>query len=639
VLELSAVVLVGAACAALGLASDQYPVFAFLLAIALAGPFVRTRLTSFTSARAFAALGVPFVLLRQVRPIDGSSGLGFNTEFYVATFLVCAVIARLWSPPDRHRLVHALFGTGIALALCGKEVKNAPFGACVAAWAFASLAITRGALATQRSAEGAVRGVKLGIVVALLAGMSVATFFTTRWVLKTYNESAPTFVNFLQSRSHSHGGGFSGQARLGSISEMRGDGGREIALRAFARAAPGYLRGKVFAEYARSEWRAPSSGQSVAPERNAATAGMGRVALPGRTAPRVGREPELSVFPSSTYTGHFFLPLDAAAFTTASPEVTVFPGGACEDPASEGGGYDVFLERAPLADDARDPVYRALPADPELGRALDATLAKLERRDGSLESALHALVHHFSTNYTYRVGVHFDPGSDPMTQFLTQLDKGHCELFASAGTLLLRRMGFAARYVTGFICAERGASSDLWLARNEHGHAWVEVFDEERGGWRTAEFTPDSGLPRTEAEEGAWTARLEALSAEARRLSALSSRVGVAGVVRAFGTWLLARWYRTALVAVALAALFWRRVRRRRPRASVVRASVLPPDLERERKKLLELEHRLARAGFPRSPAETLEEYARRLDATEYPARRECATFLRDYGAKRYAPR
>jgi hypothetical protein len=81
---------------------------------------------------------------------------------------------------------------------------------------------------------------------------------------------------------------------------------------------------------------------------------------------------------------------------------------------------------------------------------------------------------------------------DPVEFFLTKSKCGHCELFASAAALLLRKKGIPARYVTGLICFERHPSQDYYVARLANAHAWVEAFLRDENRWVLVEATPPS---------------------------------------------------------------------------------------------------------------------------------------------------
>ncbi len=65
-------------------------------------------------------------------------------------------------------------------------------------------------------------------------------------------------------------------------------------------------------------------------------------------------------------------------------------------------------------------------------------------------------------------------------QFLDDTKRGHCSLYASAMTLILRELGIPARYCTGFyVEGENGGGSVL--LREKNLHAWVEVYLGEYG--------------------------------------------------------------------------------------------------------------------------------------------------------------
>lgn len=89
-------------------------------------------------------------------------------------------------------------------------------------------------------------------------------------------------------------------------------------------------------------------------------------------------------------------------------------------------------------------------------------------------------------NYTYSLTA--DNGTDdPVMSFLTETKSGHCSLYASALTLLLREYGIPARYCTGFV-ADPSLGGTVTL-RAKNLHAWTEVYLDEYG-WVT--FDPTS---------------------------------------------------------------------------------------------------------------------------------------------------
>ena len=87
-------------------------------------------------------------------------------------------------------------------------------------------------------------------------------------------------------------------------------------------------------------------------------------------------------------------------------------------------------------------------------------------------------------NYTYSLDTRID-NRDPVMSFLEDTKSGHCALYASAMTLILRDWGIPARYCTGF-----AASADLKMQtlRSRDLHAWCEVYFEGMG-WITFDPT------------------------------------------------------------------------------------------------------------------------------------------------------
>lgn len=96
------------------------------------------------------------------------------------------------------------------------------------------------------------------------------------------------------------------------------------------------------------------------------------------------------------------------------------------------------------------------------------------------------------SNYTYSLDGS-NNSRNPVMQFLNDTKRGHCSLYASAMTLILRQIGIPARYCTGFyIESENGSHSVLMKEKNLH--AWVEVYTGQYG-WVTFDPTSSSAYP------------------------------------------------------------------------------------------------------------------------------------------------
>jgi transglutaminase-like putative cysteine protease len=107
-------------------------------------------------------------------------------------------------------------------------------------------------------------------------------------------------------------------------------------------------------------------------------------------------------------------------------------------------------------------------------------IAERVGRDNPLELA-RALEEHFvqSEEYIYTMDftqVPRQPLIDPIEDFVANHKMGHCEMFASALTLMLRNQGIPARVVVGFCGGYYNDWTSCYTFTNQHAHAWVEAY-------------------------------------------------------------------------------------------------------------------------------------------------------------------
>jgi transglutaminase-like putative cysteine protease len=84
-------------------------------------------------------------------------------------------------------------------------------------------------------------------------------------------------------------------------------------------------------------------------------------------------------------------------------------------------------------------------------------------------------------------------GFSAIERFIFMEKQGHCELFSSAGAVLLRLAGVPARMVAGFRVTH-GTSAGVLNLRQGDAHAWLEFWD-PAVGWRALDLTPRSMMP------------------------------------------------------------------------------------------------------------------------------------------------
>ncbi len=96
---------------------------------------------------------------------------------------------------------------------------------------------------------------------------------------------------------------------------------------------------------------------------------------------------------------------------------------------------------------------------------------------------------------------------DPVMQFLTETQRGHCEYFASAMTLLCQSVGVDARVITGFVAYEYDPAAQSYLVLQSNAHAWVEVRTGPRR-YSTYDPTPPATLQELHSTTASITDRL-----------------------------------------------------------------------------------------------------------------------------------
>ncbi|MBL4846640.1 MAG: transglutaminase domain-containing protein [Planctomycetes bacterium] len=620
---------------------------------------------------AYAALGGVFLLWQQSLStiLSGLGGTRFHGTFFAAhTCLSCGALALFAPRSVRGRIPWGLMFGIAALCFTGGGFPN--WIAKQASWKralpglaevvsprmfyagvvflFGSLALVgfRAALPHRPGPPARGRAVRWGllaVVLALSIGLSEGAAYTTR---ENYQKLSSLYVKMARGLRLRASGGFSGQAELGDVLAEQGiGGGRGVALEVISKDRPGLLKGRVFLRYTGRGWDVGKNQAGVPAE----TDDFGRWTIPGRGEPAPEQAPDLTVRPAARYEAILFTPLLTQAVEGPSAKVILHAGGVLHSTQeSSADGYRVWTSPAPVHREAGRDAYLELPEDPELLAALDEHIAAAKLRDEAgaplrLDKVVGRLARHFDRRYQYKFGIQFEEGSDPLTQFLRVKDHGHCELFASSGALILRRLGFKTRYVTGFVCIEQNEyDKELWIARNRMAHAWVEVYHPALG-WREAEFTPGSAIPQV--GKATWMESLtEWLQGKWTRFKAIPWRelpAHAVGLVRDLLSWVFAAWWRVAiLLSLGVAFVLWRR-RRRVPPAPLAGERTLAPGVEQVRQSYLAREGLLSPHGLSRAPSETLLAQALRLQICIWPEglileRSEVVDAIEAFAAARY---
>ncbi|HWL95227.1 MAG TPA: DUF3488 and transglutaminase-like domain-containing protein [Phycisphaerae bacterium] len=94
--------------------------------------------------------------------------------------------------------------------------------------------------------------------------------------------------------------------------------------------------------------------------------------------------------------------------------------------------------------------------------------------------------------------------ADPVVDFLFESQRGYCEHFASAMTLMCQSLGFPTRMVTGFQGGEINEVGGFFQFRRKDAHAWVEVWLPE-SGWTLFDPTPASAAETRRGQPSLWS--------------------------------------------------------------------------------------------------------------------------------------
>ncbi len=276
---------------------------------------------------------------------------------------------------------------------------------------------------------------------------------------------------------------------------------------------------------------------------------------------------------------------------------------------------------APSGDAVDGPAALDLTVPPGLAPKLrELATAWTAGASGTRARAL-ALERHLRQDFTYTLDRPATPrGQSVLLDFLLVHREGHCEFFASAFVVLARSLGIPARLVAGYRVVEHNGFGGYAVVRAKHAHAWAEAYvpaapDLTRSAFEVFDPTPaaptlveSSDRTATAFFDYLWTSLVRfydaAVATPERTIPALGG---------------------AALVALAVRAL--RNRRRSREREDDVDA---PPVA------FVQFEARLAKEGFVRDRAETLEAFASRITLA---GRQPLSHALRRYAKARYGAR
>lgn len=449
-------------------------------------------------------------------------------------------------------------------------------------------------------------------------------------------------------------------SRLGAIRQhMIGDPG-EVALRAYAEASPGYLRGTIFDTYQNSVWKNATERALYEDESDSLRPRQVSVLSEAQTSLMRPTNAPMSRFQVRKNSGERFvgtieihnIPLKGSrVFTSLSTDWM------------EAAGSEIQLshhDQVLAGIDTSEPYVLGVTEDtPQetMGEIRRSTMLSMPLQvrqiiepitrgicQGILtpKAKAEAIQKFFQSNFQYTLqDRNASPsGMDPIANFIVTRHPAHCEYFGTATALMLRCVDVPTRYVTGYVVDEKSDEYDYFVARNRDAHAWVEAYDDTTERW----FPVESTVGRYYRTLALDDESSEASDQATDRFLDFENEDSILGMI--FGRLLsfrasdslqvVFRFAQLPLFCVAV-GLLWLRYRNR------IKGQT-DEEEQRVRQMLVQMDRKLKRYTMMRSPTETLHQFARRLESEasgEDQAERasfmvKAADWYRHYASARY---
>ena len=127
---------------------------------------------------------------------------------------------------------------------------------------------------------------------------------------------------------------------------------------------------------------------------------------------------------------------------------------------------------------------------------IDDFIAEKDLNGDSLLDSVQRIINLFKSEYLYNISnLECYNADDYVVSFLTDTKIGKCDIFASAGAIILRALGYPTRVICGY--GMNGECLDKIYYNPTCGHAQCQVYIDGKG-WVTFEFTV---APLAEGEE------------------------------------------------------------------------------------------------------------------------------------------
>ena len=296
------------------------------------------------------------------------------------------------------------------------------------------------------------------------------------------------FISIPRRGSYFITGGFGRGSGLSDIVDLNFSGkikdSTALAMQIEGENIPVYWKAKVYYLYKKGRWYSGEKGEVK----------TGREIVP---LPKLDKTlnvryllkyPRLIPFPENTsviliYEGAYWSHRDFLEFGGAVRTYRI----------ARGKGPSEITVLRPLNDHearflGKENVWKYRPVSIDLSKEEWSRIKRVARelKGSNLEDTLSNIEQFLTDNYEYTTSLELLK-KEPVYNFLFFSKKGHCELFATASSVILKALGWDARFVTGFRIREIG--DDWAIARMRDAHAWVEVWN----GKKWIKFDPSPG--------------------------------------------------------------------------------------------------------------------------------------------------
>ena len=400
----------------------------------------------------------------------------------------------------------------------------------------------------HKSSRGLDRAKTLMLALSALASVMLAAGAIK--LFDIYRNDIRKLENYLTSLARSGALGssnvlFGDEVDLNTtISDSFKNNMKTVMLRVRGPHAPGYLRGRAYQHYSNGLWRdSQEPPAALGFELNVENLAVSAF-FPGDRVDAHGKNRFDIYHTLRCHSDYLFLPPQTQRLELVAEKVESSANGLLRPTIWEpGAGYSAMIDGPavpsafPMPRDFTPQDYLHIPKS-----ALQAVSGLAEEAginaapSGISESEVIDMINTVLKNkFSYSLSP--EPpkrGVDPISNFINTSRKGHCELFATAATLLLRHAGIPSRYVTGFVCTEQHPSGNYFVARGGDAHAWCEAYLEDGKGWVLVDPTPADDVERSGSYWGLPGALFDGIQQAFQQLLADVKRGYVARAVISF---------------------------------------------------------------------------------------------------------